>query len=196
MQIAYARYGIVYQDFDETDPATNSEDYIVHDAVLGFSLSLGPTTTLGAEGGYFRQELEDRGGEDSFVFSANFGTRGERISFRAESNYGYELDYGTSENRGFSKFSDSSANVEYQVSENVRIFATASYRWEDFTAIDRTDQTYGARAGFTVTFWRWFALAFEGGHLERDSDDASSEFKDNRVTLRLTAAYPRPFSGE
>jgi hypothetical protein len=194
-QIAYARYSIVYLDADD-EIGTDTDDYYVHQPALGLSMSLGPNTSFGAEVGYFLQDPDDGDNEEGFVFNGSLNTRRERASFNITTNTGYDLDYGSSDNQGFSKFSDNSARVDYELTENLGIFATARYRWEDFTETNRTDQTYGGRAGFNYVFRDWLNLSLEGGHLRRDSDDEVDEFTDNRVTLRITTAYPIPLFGE
>jgi hypothetical protein len=194
-QLAYARYSVVYRNADD-EIGTDSEDYIVHQPALGLSMSFGPNTSLGAEAGYFLQDPDDGDNEEGFVFNGNLNTRRERASFNLTSNTGYDLDYGTSDNQGFSKFSDNSARVDYELSENLGVFGTARYRWEDFTETNRTDHTYGGRAGLRYTFRRWLTASLEGGHLRRDSNDDAEEFTDNRVTLRITTSYPIPVFGE
>ena len=194
--IAYARYNIVYQNFDHefgTLSTLVSEDYVVHQPTVGLNLGLGPHTDLGLELGYYRQEFDHRNGEDGYVFNGSFNTRGERTTLSIQTDTGYSLDYGTSDNQGFSKYSDSSANVGYQLTENLNIFTTARYRWEDYTETNRTDHTYGGRAGLGYTFRHWLTLSLEGEHLRRDSTDNDEEFTDNRVTLRITTSYPIPF---
>jgi hypothetical protein len=195
-RIGYARYNILYQDFDHESGSLStlaSEDYVVHQPTVGISLGLGPNTNFAAEFGYFRQEFEHKKGEDGYVFNGSFNTRGERTTLSIQTDSGYSLDYGTSDNQGFSKYSDSSANVGYQLAENLNLFASARYRWEDFTETNRTDHTYGGRAGLGYTFRRWLSLSLEGGHLRRDSNENDQEFTDNRVTLSITTSYPIPF---
>ena len=197
--IGYARYNILYQDFDNEFGAVSkqvSENYVVHQPTLGLSLLLGPNTDFGAEIGYFRQEFKHKKGEDGYVLNGSFNTRGERTTFSIQTDSGYSLDYGTSDNQGFSKYSDNSANVGYQLTENLNLFATARYRWEDFTETNRTDHTYGGRAGLGYTFRDWLSLSLEGGHLRRDSNENDQEFTDNRVTLSITTSYPFPLFGE
>ena len=193
-RLAYARYSIVYQDFDDEFGGIN-DDYVVHQPTLGFNTDLGPDTELGAEVGYFHQEYDERSGEDGFVLNASLNTRRERTTLGIQTNTGYDLDYGTSQNRGIAKYSDNSARVGYQVTEDLGLFATARYRWDDFTELDRTDHTYGGRAGVNYTFRPWLTASLEGGHLRRDSNVDAQEFTDNRVTLRITTAYPIPFGG-
>ena len=111
-------------------------------------------------------------------------------------NTGYDLDYGSADNEGFSKFSDNSARVEYKITEDFGIFATARYRWEDYTETNRTDHTYGGRAGLSYTSRRWLSVSLEGAHLRRDSNEEAEEFTDNRITLSITTSYPIPLFGE
>ena len=191
-QLAYARYSIEYRDADD-EIGTEDEDYIVHEPALGVSMSLGPNTNLDAEVGYFLQDPDDGDNEEGFVLNASFNTQREKASFGISTNTGYDLDYGSSDNQGFSKISDNSARVDYKLAENLGIFATARYRWEDFIETNRTDHTYGGRAGISYRFRDWLGLSLEGGHLRRDSNDDDQEFKDNRVTLRITTSYPIPF---
>ncbi len=190
-RLIYARYGIEYQDFDD-EVGTDSDNYVVHQPTLGLNLDFGSNSGFTVEFGYFRRDIKNADTEDGFVLDASFNTQGKRASLDIQNNSGYELDYGSSDNRGFSKYSDSSAIVDYQLTENSHLFATARYRWQNYTDIDQTDHTYGGRAGFAFTFRQWFTLSFEGGHLRRDSNVSSEEFKDNRVMLQLIAAYPIP----
>jgi len=194
-QLAYARYSIVYRDADK-EIGTDSEDYYVHQPALGLNMSLGPNTSLGTEVGYFLQDPDDGDKEEGFVLNASFNTQKDKASFGLLTNTGYDLDYGTADNQGFSKFSDNSARVDYEFTENLGIFATARYRWEDFTETNRTDHTYGGRAGLSYTFRRWLTASLEGAHLRRDSNEDDQEFKDNRVTLLITTSYPIPLFGE
>ena len=82
---------------------------------IGVNLSLGPNTALGVEVGYFRQDVNNENGEDGFVLNGSFNTQKDRTSFGIQTNNGYEQDYGTSENRGFSKYSDNSAKCRLSV---------------------------------------------------------------------------------
>ena len=191
-RLIYVRYNIEYQDFDD-EVGGDNDDYIVHRPVLGLGFKFGPQTEFRTEVGYFRQEFKEGKGADGLVLDAIFNTRREKALFQAESNTGYNLDYGTSENQGFSKYSDNSATISYQLAEALDIFASASYRWEDFTKDDRTDHTYGCRAGLNYRFREWLSLSLEGGHLRRDSNENDQEFTDNRITLRITTSYPIPF---
>ena len=156
-------------------------------------LRINPISSLRGEIGYFLRDPDEGDTEEGFVFNASINTRRERTSFEVTTNTGYNVDYGSSDNQGFSKTSDNLARVSYELTENLGIFATAGYRWEDFTETNRTNHTYGGIAGLNYTFLPWLNASLEGGHLRRDSNEDDQEFKDNRVTLQITTAYPIPF---
>lgn len=193
----YGRYDFLHHDFDEAATATERNDYEVHQGVLGMSVQLGTPTELSAEAGYYLQDYIDEGELDGIVFSGGLKTHVGRTSLNLAASGGYGEDYFSSENLGSSSYRKIMGSVDHLVTENLRIFASASYRWEEFfgadTDRDRKDEVWLARGGLSYSFWRWLTLSLEGAHMERDSDDPTAEFVDNRVTLRLTAAYPSIF---
>jgi hypothetical protein len=189
----YGRYDLLYQDFE---PA-GAEDYRVHQGVLGVSVALSLKTDFNIEGGYFLQDYLNGADMDGGTFSGGFSTRLQRASLSLAGSGGYDQDYFSSENLGSSKYRQVSGTGDYLITDNLRAFGSASFRREEFfgadTRRDRKDKVWRAMGGLSSTFWRWFTVSLEGTHAERDSDDASVDFEDNRVTLRLTAAYPYVF---
>lgn len=193
----YGRYDFLYHDFDEAAAGTQRNDYRVHQGALGISVQLGTPTEISAEAGYYLQDYFNGGQIDGAMFSGRLKTRIQRTSLNLAASGGYDEDYFSSENLGSSKYREIIGSADHLLTENLRIFASASYRWEEFfgadTERDREDEVWRARGGLSFSFWRWFTLSLEGTHTERDSDDPTAEFMDNRVTLRLTAAYPCVF---
>jgi hypothetical protein len=194
-RIVYAGYNFVYQDFDNEFGVDNN-DYFVHQPSLGLTMSLSQYTSLGVEVGYFLQDPDKGDKQGGFVFNGSFNTQREKASIGLSSNTGYNLDYGSSDNQGFSKFSDNSATLSYQLTEAFTVSASARYRWDDYTETNRTDHTYGGKIGISYKLQDWLGLTLEGGHLRRDSNDNAEEFTDNRVTLSIVTSYPIPLFGE
>lgn len=193
----YARYDFLYHDFDEQAVADRENDYRVHEWALGINWELSPRTEFGVEGGYWLQDYLHGDSEDGAMFSGTLTTRTQRATFSLAAGCGYVQDYYSAENLGLSKFRQVSGSADYLLTESLRIFGSASHRWNDYyetKEVDRTDdRVWRATGGLSLSFWRWFTLSLEGTHSERDSDDASEEFQDNRVMLRLTGAYPYVF---
>jgi hypothetical protein len=186
----YMRYDLLDHDYEK--PPTDSErnDFQVHKGVLGMSIGLGPHTEFSAEGGYYLQDYDNRGKNDGVMYNATFHTQVQRSSVRLEAGGGYDQDYYSSENLGSSEYHEILGSMDYLLTEDLRVFGSGNYRWEDFTEVDRTDKVWHATAGLSLSFWRWLSLSLQGIYTERDSDDPSEEFRDNRVMLRLTGAYP------
>lgn len=191
---AYVRYDFLDHDYE--DPASGSErnDYQVHQGHLGVSLGLGPNTELNLEGGYFFQDYDSGDHNDGPSFAGSLITRARRTTLRLEGSGGYGEDYYSSEDLGSTQFSQVSGSADYLLTEDLRVFGLASYRWEEFfgenAVRDRTDKVWRTTAGLSFSFWRRLSLSLQGTHSERDSDDPTRDFEDNRVMLRLTAAYP------
>jgi hypothetical protein len=188
----YARYNFLYQDFEQPDAGAETNDYRVHQGALGISLALGPHTDFNAEGGYFLQDYFNGDQTEGGTFSGSLTTRTQRSSVSLAASGGYDQDYYSAENLGSSKYRQASGSADYLITETLRAFTSATYRWEDFfeTEDDRKDKVWRATGGLSFSFWRWLTLSLEGTHTERDSDDPGMDFEDNRVMLRLTGAYP------
>jgi hypothetical protein len=189
-RVFYARYRLLFQDFEETFGGAFSDDYVVHEGVLGLSHRLSRRTNFRAKAGYFFQDFEDRKGRDGPAFDARFDTRGKRASLQLGVDGGFWLDYYSSQNRGFSQFAQVSGSADYALTEDLRILARASYRYEDFTEVDEIDRTWFALGGLAWSPFGWLRLSLDGRHSERASNVPGREFTDNRVTLRITASYP------
>lgn len=193
----YARHDYLNHDFDDPATATARNDYEVHEETLGVDLALGPHTTLLLEGGYYLQDYEDGDDRDGISYAADIVTSTRRASFSLSGSGGYGEAYYSDEDLGTTEYQQVAASVDYLLQEDIRAFASGSYRWEDFfgndDVEDRQDDVWRTSLGVSVTAWRWITLSLEGIHTERDSDDPTRDFKDNRALFRISAAYPIRF---
>ena len=196
-RLLYIEYDLLYQDFDEPEWDANPDDFRVHQAGLGLNLSLGPQTQFNVEGGYFVQDPLNDHKRDGVKFDTDLNTRSERISLRIQGSFGYDQDYLSSENLGASRFSQAFGSLDYLLTKNLRFSTSGSYRWVDFFGEDnqddrddRKDEVWRMSAGFSFSFWRRLTLSLDASHSERESTDRTVEFRDNRIMLRLTGAYP------
>ena len=188
--IFYARYRILGQDFDRSDAST-SDNYIVHEPVLGFNLTLSPQIQFLAEGGYFKQEVINRNyGTDGFYGNFGLNAQMNRTTIGITGNSGYELDYTTTTNRGFSKVRGFGVNAQYQLTRSISLSGSGEYQWQDYVDINTTEQTYIATALIDYTIRPWLRLSLEGTRLRRESTDNTGEFRDFRFTFSLRLSYP------
>jgi len=193
----YVRYDFLDHDFDDPATATERNDYQVHEETLGVDIALGPHTNLLLEGGYYLQDFENGDTNDGISYSTDFATRTRRATVTLRGSGGYGEDYYSDDDLGSTEYQEVGASADYQLLEDLSVFASGSYRWEDFYGADseedREDDLWRASMGFSFSAWRWFTFSVEGIHTERDSDDPDRDFKDNRAVFRITAAYPVRF---
>lgn len=192
-RLLYAKYNLIYQDFDEPAPGIDTEDYRVHLIALGLDFSLSPRTAFNAEGGYFIQDFLNGHKRDGILFEMNLDTRKKRASLRLQGSSGYAQEYFSSENLGSAKFYQTFGSIDYLLTKNLRFSASANYRWMDYFEEDRKDEIWRTGTGFSFSFWRRLSLSLDAVHSERDSTDGTLDFKDNRIMLSLTGAYPVSF---
>jgi len=194
----YARYDLLYQDYDEHGGLNaDTDNFRVHQGALGLALALSSVTEFSAEGGYFVQDFFSSHKKDGGTFDARLSTRKKRATLRLSGSGGYDQDYFSAENLGSSRFRQALGSADYRLTEHLRVFASASYRWADFFQEDelnnRKDRIWRANTGFSFSYRRWLTLSLDGTHSERESTDPATEFRDNRVMIRLTGAYPVTF---
>ena len=193
-RLFYVRYEFLDHDFDDPATATERNDYKVHDEAMGLDFALGPNTNLLIEAGYYSQDYDNGDSTDGFSYSGAFGTSTQKASFNLQASGGHDQDYYSDENLGSSEFRQISGSADYLLAEDLRAFASGSYRREEFFGADdqedRQDDLWRVTGGVSLSFWRWMTLSLEATHSERDSDDPSRDFEDNRAMFRITAAYP------
>lgn len=189
----YARYRFVHHDVENLEMDILSNDFQVHRGMLGVSLALTPNTDLNLEGGYFVLEYDNGDEEDGPAWSASLNTRGEKTSLDLSTIGGYEGDFYSGESLETSQYVDTLALVDHKLTENVSIFASGKYRWQEFFELDQIDKVWWGRVGFSFSFWRRFSIRLHGQHTERDSDDPNRKFRDNQVTVMLSGSYPYVF---
>jgi hypothetical protein len=78
-------------------------------------------------------------------------------------------------------------SVDHELLRNVLIGGTVGYERDDFTAIDRVDDTFTIGARTTYLLNRYLSL--QGGYTfeDRSSDDPTEEFTDHLFTIGVTA---------
>jgi hypothetical protein len=191
-RLIHAKYSELYQDFDQPGVPAPSNDFRLRQATLGFTLTLSPQVSIQVNGGYWLQTFQDntRPDNDGPIFHAVLAAVRQNTSLHLEGESGFVLDFLTPENFGSTEFRRALGSVDYQLTERVRLLASASYLWQDFLELDRRDKDWRTTAGLSYTVRDRLELSLDVTHRERESTNPSVEFVDNRVTLLLTLEYP------
>ncbi|UCG13984.1 MAG: outer membrane beta-barrel protein [Deltaproteobacteria bacterium] len=80
--------------------------------------------------------------------------------------------------------------AEHMFLEKIRAYLGGYYQFSDFTTGPREDNTFNGRVGLGYLFLhKMFELGLEYSYNQRDSNDAASDYTENRVFLSLKLVY-------
>jgi len=183
---AFLEYQYYQRDFD------TGTDYKVHNPSVGFSRALLENLTLSASAGYAVRDAEGR--KDDGTFSGRGALSGDltpypRLSLSLYGAAGFDEDFTSAENLGFSEFWGAGFNARYQLFE--RLWAGGSFYIERnrFVDFDRADTLWSAGGSLNFAVLRWLFLSFDYVHSARGSNIPLESYQDNRYIGRLTAQY-------
>ncbi len=165
-----------------------TEDYKVHEGLLGFEHAFSPAYSVSAGAGYFVQDRADSSEEDGFVFNFLLSKTHERGSIEMGGDGGYDQAALDPRDTGFTRFWRVETSADYQVMEPLTAYATGSFRHDKEDDTNRNYDIIRGTCGLRWTFLRWFTLSLDYSYSERDDDLAIESYTDNRVSLTLMAS--------
>lgn len=163
-------------------------DYRTYSGGIGINHALSPNLSGRIRAGYFYQDPERGDPEEGFDGELSLTSRWIRIQGTLFLRGGYDESFIDAENLGFSRFWSAGANLRYQATRKISLGIGGSSRIEDFST-GRNQVTWDSRADLAMTILKWLSASLDFLHQERDSDDDSFDYTDNRLTLSLTATY-------
>jgi hypothetical protein len=179
--------GSIGYDFESRDFDGFSEDYDVHTGSIGLDHEFSPDLSLVVEGGYFIQKNDRSDDENGYTYNASLVKRFERGSVTVGGRGGWDENYLDAERRGFSRYWSVNTNADYQILEALNGYVGGSYR-TDKEANNEKRETWRGNCGIRWDFLRWFSLSLDYSHAERDGDENTNGYQDNRVMLILNAS--------
>ena len=182
---SYIQYNYTTRDFDGL-----SEDFNVHDGLVGLVHAFSPEYSVEVGAGYFVRTSDISENQGGPTYFASLTRRFARGSITIGGSGGWSEEYISRDTSGFTNYYSGSARGEYQVLEPVTVYAGASYRQDKEEITSRTWDTLRGNAGLRWTFLRWFALSLDYSYAQRDDDVNTEDYKVNRVALILTAGKP------
>jgi len=181
--------GFIGYDFTNRNFEGLSENYEVHDGSVGFEHAFSPDVSLSLAGGYFTQRRERSNDEDGYTYNASLVKTFERGNISIGGSGGWYENFLEVERRGFTRYWSASANIDYQLQENLNSYAGGVYRKErDSQSQDR--EIWRGNIGLGWSFLRYFTLSLDYVFADRRDDDPTLNYRDNRITLRITAGKP------
>ena len=183
----FGEYTFTRREFSDFNPP--SIDYDIHEPSVGITYAFGPTWNASAQVGYFWQEPETGSKISGLTYKASIVNRDVRTTYTASLQGGYNEDYFTSENLGFSRYHRLTGSITHFLEKRTSIAFAGNIERVDYTSGDRNDWIWGAVGTLSHTPLKWLTLALEVSHRELDSNIDTNDYTENRVMIRISATY-------
>jgi hypothetical protein len=193
----FVSYRYTYLDYNDD---TQNSDLTVMLPTVGVTYQLEQNTLITIGAGYYFQTFDDPLIEDQdgpIVDAQIFKTipfRRARIDMIARS--GYTINDQGVEDLNLNIFYLGDVTASYSFSPRFSGNIRGSYRYDNFpnTIPERTDMTIDAGAGIIYQALSWMTLDLTYSYTDVTSDDATLEYAENRVMLRVNLMPASPFS--
>ena len=178
--------GFIGYNFTDRDFEGLTEDYTVHEGLVGVEHAFSPETSLALGGGYFNQRNEISEDVDGYSYNVSLVKTFERGRFLIGGNGGWDEDF-LERRRTFIRYYSANARVEYRLMEKLNSYAGAFYRRERNSA---NQDRYIRRGtiGLGYALLQWLTLSLDYAYADRNDDIPFRDYEVNRVTLRLAAS--------
>lgn len=179
----FGEYTFSRRDFDP--PSVN---YDIHEPSVGISYAFSPVLNGSVQAGYFLKDPETGSRRDGISYKAGITNRDVRTSYVLSLQGGYNEDYFTSENLGFSRYHRLTGSVTHSLDMRTSIGLYGNGERADFDS-DRRDWIWGIGAKASYNPLKWLILSLDVSHKERDSDVDINDYTENRGVIIITATY-------
>ncbi len=188
----FGGYTQLWRDFDP--PSIDYIDYMVYRPSLGIQHSFTPTLSGEAQLGYFRQNPERGFTTDGFFYDVSLTQRAEKTTYTLSFQGGYQEDYFTSENLGFSKYQRAIGRINHQLLQRMSVGLFGSYEWAKYPLLEidgkkPIDQIWAAGGNASYQILKWLTVSLDVSHRENHSNISDRDYSEYRGMLRVTATF-------
>jgi hypothetical protein len=179
----FGEYTFLRRDFEP--PST---DYDVHRPSLGIAHDFSPTLSARAQLGYFWQRPSKGSTMGGLYYDASLSQRARRTTYTVLFQGGYNEDYFTSENLGFSKYHRVIGTISHQLRERLSLGLSSSFERAKLSG-GEIDHIWGVTGDASYRVLKWLTLSLEASHRENRSNIDIRDYKENRGIFRVTATF-------
>jgi hypothetical protein len=165
-----------------------SVDYDTHEPSVGISYAFSPVLNGSVQAGYFVKNPETGSKTDGFSYRANIANRDVKTSYVLSLQGGYNEDFFTSENLGFSRYHRLTGSVTHSFDKRTSVGLYGNGERAEFDA-DRKDWIWGIGATASYNPLKWLMFSLDVSHKNRDSNVDINDYTENRGIVRITASY-------
>jgi len=185
----FGEYTQLWRNFDPP-----GIDYIVYNPSIGIEHTFSPTLGGRLQVGYYRADPQKGSAVDGPFYDFLLTQRAQRTTYTLSLQGGYEENFFTAENRGFTQYHRVIGRINHQLLRDMRVGLFSSYEWYKYaesTILGRRqiDQIWTIGANASYQLFKWLTLSLEFNHSENHSNIDSADYSDYRGTFRVTATY-------
>ena len=174
--------------FLRRDFKSPSIDYDIYRPSLGISYAFSPTLTGSLQLGYFWQEPSKGSTTGGLYYDAKLSQRTQKTTYTLLFQGGYNEDYFTAENLGFSKYHRVIGTIDHQLRERLSVGLSSSLERAKFSS-GQLDRIWGVRGDASYRVFKWLTISLEASHRENLSNIDIRDYKENRGMFRVTANF-------
>jgi hypothetical protein len=179
----FGEYTFTTRNFDPP-----SIDYDIHEPSIGITYAFNPNFNASAQVGYFVKEPETGSNTDGISYKANVTNRDVKTTYVLNLEGGYNEDYFTSENLGFSRYHRLTGSITHFLAMRTSAGLYGDIERAKFDT-GRKDWTWGIGGTFSHRPLEWLTLSLDVSHRNRDSNISIDDYTENRGILKITATY-------
>ena len=165
-----------------------SIDYDVYRPSLGLSHAFSPTLSGSLQLGYFWQNPSKGSSTGGLSYDAKLSQRTQKTTYTLLFQGGYNEDYFTAENLGFSKYHRVIGTVNHQLRERLSVGLSSSLERAKFSS-GQLDRIWGVRGDASYRVLKWLTISLEASHRETRSNIDIRDYKENRGIFKVTASF-------
>jgi len=183
----FAEFHFEYEDFKSP-----GVDYYVYNPSLGIEYKFSPTLTGLAQGGYWWNIPKGGSKSEGPFFDLSLTQRAARTLYTLAFQGGYEEDYITAQNLGFTKHYRGYGTINHQFTGRLSGQLTGSMErvWYSAEADNRKDWIWDTRVGASYELFQWLTVTLEGSYRGANSNISTGDYTEFSGLFRITVARP------
>nr|CBX31402.1 hypothetical protein N47_E49140 [uncultured Desulfobacterium sp.] len=180
----FGEYTFSTRDFDPP-----SIDYDIHEPSVGITYAFSPVFNASAQVGYFIKEPKTGSSTNGISYKAGITNRDIKTSYVLSVEGGYNEDFFTSENLGFSRYHRLTGSITHFIGIRTSLGLSGNIEQAKYDNENRKDRIWGIGCTLSQRLLKWLILSVDISHKIRNSDISSNDYTENRAIFKITAAY-------
>ncbi len=173
-------------------------DYMVYRPSLGIQHAFSPTLSGKGEFGYYWQRPEKGSTTGGFYYDVSLTQLVKKTTFTLSSQGGYQEDFFTSQNLGFTKDYRAIGTINHQLFQKMSVGLLGSFEWAKHSMSvigagtggkKQTDKIWEVGGNTSYQILRWLTVFLDLSYRENNSNISNADYREYRAVLKARATY-------